>query len=96
MIDHATNETNEQQFTSALLSENARKLYENVKAYLAYKNTKGTWLDDNKVSRSSRLTLPKLHFAQSELSRSGLMILIPGESQTQYILPDESGAESHE
>jgi hypothetical protein len=90
MIDNLSDHA---EFTATMLSENAQKLYTTVLSYLKYKNSRGLWIDDNKASKSSRLTLPKLAFAQSELSRSGLMILVPGESQTRYELPDEAEAE---
>lgn len=92
MIDHATNET--QQFTASMLSPNATTLYQNILGYLKFKNSKGEWISDNRTSKGTRLTLPKLAFAQSELSRSGLLVLIPGTGQTRYELPDEIGAES--
>jgi hypothetical protein len=90
MFDNATDHA---EYTATLLSENAQKLYKAVTDYLRYKNVKDSWIDDNWVSRSSRLTLPKLSFAQSELSRTGLLVLAPGTGQTRYILPDDNEAE---
>jgi hypothetical protein len=76
--------------TSASLSENARQLYQTITDYMKHKNVKDVWIDDNKASRSTRLTLPKLAFAQSELNRSGLLVLVPGLAQTRYIVPEGS------
>jgi len=90
MIDNLSDHA---EFTATMLSDNARKLYETVTNYMTHRNLTSIWAYDNQISRSTRLTLPKLHFAQCELSRSGLMVLTPGECQTRYELPDEAEAE---
>jgi hypothetical protein len=91
MYDNATEHA---EFTASMLSAKAQKLYQTVIDYLRYKHITSAWIDDNKMSRSSRLTLPKLAFAQSELARSGVLVLTPGTAQTRYELPDEAEAES--
>jgi hypothetical protein len=91
MIDNAAEKA---QFAAEMtLSQNALTLFTTIKNYMAHRNLTSIWAYDNQISRSTRLTLPKLHFAQSELSRSGLMILTPGTAQTRYELPDETEAE---
>jgi hypothetical protein len=67
-----------------ILSTNAQKLYCAVWSVMKDRNTQSTWMDDAQASRRSRVLIQHIPGAQSELVRSGLMHLEPGENQTKY------------
>lgn len=74
------------------LSQHAQKVYCSIAYLLKDRNQKEIWLDDAQVSRRARVLIQFIGPAQSELVRSGLMHLVPGENQTRYeLITDEAG-----
>ena len=72
------------QFYRQTLSPAAVRLYSTVWFRMAYSNADETWLSDADASIKSRIVLKDIPAAQSELARSGLLRMVPGNGQTKY------------
>jgi hypothetical protein len=77
------------QFLNALLSNDTQKLFDIVSQQLGYKKLNERWFTDSELSRRCHFQGRRLETAKSELSRSGLMTVIPGLIQTKFVLNDE-------
>lgn len=87
-VEISQSERNE--FHNALLSSHTQRLYDRIKQHIELGGLKERWYHDNDLVRRTSLHHSQLDKAKSELSRSGLMVLIPGTVQTKFILPDEA------
>jgi hypothetical protein len=72
----------------ATLSSAAIRLYGTVWNRLKSSNSISMWMYDEDLANRSRMPLSLLKSAQSELSQSGLLVLIPGAVQVKYCLPE--------
>jgi hypothetical protein len=66
------------------LSQDAQKVYTAIWLRMNSRGATEVWLHDVELSRRARVVLPRIHDAQVELVRSGLLHLTPGENQTKY------------
>jgi hypothetical protein len=73
----------------AKLTPEARGLYAAVWNRLTLKKLTSLWMHDDEAARRSLMIANRLPSAQSELSRFGLLVLIPGEIQTRYEFPTD-------
>jgi hypothetical protein len=71
------------------LSPAAISLYVWVWNRFAYKGMTTMWANDEEAATRSRMPLSMLAGAQSELARAGLLIMIPGDGQTQYTFVED-------
>ena len=72
-----------------LLSPNTQKLYGRIKQHIEHRKLTEAWYYDYELSRRCGVPPSQLDRAKSELSRSGLMTVIPGTVQTKFVLRDE-------
>lgn len=66
------------------LSPAAIRLYAAAWNKMSFRQVTQIWMDDTEASIRSRVPLEVLRSAQSELARSGLLLLISGETKTWY------------
>jgi hypothetical protein len=72
-----------------LLSPNAVRLYVAVWFRMGSRNATEIWLTDEDASCRARILLQDIPAAQSELAKTTLMEIVPGDGQTRYTFVDD-------
>jgi hypothetical protein len=73
------------------LGRDARKVYTSVWNVCNSRKLDWCWLRDEELIRRARIRPDLLPTLQSELSRSGLMHIVPGVAQIKYVVIDPDG-----
>ena|ERR1700730_10606125 len=81
------------EFHQQMLSLPAQKIFCTIAHLLKDRKQTAIWLDDAQISRRARVLIQFVGPAQSELARSGLLHLVPGENQTRYELIEDEAAQ---